>query len=69
MAASEAELLMRLCMTPRRAAERRSKRRMSEHTDVRVRRGRRSASTKGNRADTTSARSSCPAHGFGHFCR
>ncbi|HEX7370553.1 MAG TPA: hypothetical protein VF284_09785 [Rhodanobacteraceae bacterium] len=60
----------RLCMTPRRAVERQSKRRMFEAMDGRVRRGCRSASTKGSFADTTSAKSSCQAQWFlGTFCR
>jgi len=51
-------------MTLRRAAERRSKHRMSEQMDVRVRCGRRSASTKGSFDNTTFSKPSCPAQWF-----
>ena len=60
----------RRCTTPRRAADRASKARMFEAMDGRVRAGARSASTKGSRADTMSARPSCPAQwSFAPFCR
>ncbi|HEX7368931.1 MAG TPA: hypothetical protein VF284_01445, partial [Rhodanobacteraceae bacterium] len=61
---SKWSFLQRRCMTPRRAAEWQSKRRMFEHRDVRVRRGCHSASTKGRCADTTSAHPSCQAQWF-----
>jgi hypothetical protein len=51
-------------VTPRRAAERASKARMFEAKEGRVRAGARSASTKGSRADTTSARPARRAQWF-----
>jgi hypothetical protein len=51
-------------MLPRRAAEWRSKGRMSEARDGRVRPGRHSASTKGSFGNTTLPKPACRAQWF-----
>jgi hypothetical protein len=51
-------------MSPRRTADRASKARMSEHRDVRVRAGARSASTKGSFGNTTLPKPACRAQWF-----
>jgi hypothetical protein len=68
MAVNEVGLFKAPLAVPRRAAGRRGKRRMSEHRDVRVRRGRRPASIAGKVRQYDVAESIAPgAMVFGYF--